>query len=68
MVDKQKITQALIKHTNGAGVITKAQLSRFFGHAHETAVENRITRNLEKIDNKWFLVTDVAGEIARRMA
>lgn len=68
MTNKQKVGDALRQSAGGAEVITISQLARFFGRKKPSAVDYRLTEGLEKIEGKWYLLSDVADAIAKRMA
>ena len=68
MTEKQKVKEALRQSTGGAEVITLTQLARFFGRKKPTAVDYRLTEGLEKFEGKWYLLSDVADAITKRMA
>ena len=67
LLTKQDITRSLQSYNSGAGVICKAQIGRFLGEQKPGRRTDKITAGLTAIDGKWYLVTDVAGAILRRM-
>ena len=65
MTDKQKVTKALMKYNDQAGVITKSQIARFLGTKKSGDRVERLVGNLDSYDRKYYLVTDVADEFLR---
>lgn len=64
-MDRQSITAALKRCNDGAEVITKSEFQRFMGIKKADHVKKYFA-DLESIDGKYYLVTDLAGELVRR--
>lgn len=64
-MDKQSLTAALKRCTDGAEVITKTEFQRFIGIKKADHVKKYLA-GLEAIDGKYYLISDVAGTLMRR--
>lgn len=64
-MERQNIVAGLKRCNGGAEVITKRQLASFFG-IKKTEYVNKYVHKLEAIEGKYFLVTEVAGELIQR--
>lgn len=65
-MDKQSITAALRRSAEGAEFITKTQFKKMMGISKMDHIQKYFT-GLESIDGKYYLISDVAGELMHRM-
>ncbi len=65
-MDRQSITAALRRSADGAEVITKTQFKKFMGISKTDHVQKYFA-GLESIEGKYYLISDVAGELLQRM-
>ena len=65
---KKSLKSELKTHTDGASVITKTQLARFFGFKKPTTRIDDIVSDLTAIDGKYYLISDIAEVLERRSA
>ena len=65
IMDRQSLTAALKRCTNGAEVITKTEFQKFIGIKKADHVKRYFT-GLESIDGKYYLISDVVGTLMHR--
>ena len=65
-MDRQSLTAALRRSADGAEVITKTQFKKFKGISKTDHVQKYFT-GLESIEGKYYLISDVVGELMHRM-
>lgn len=66
MKDRQSLVRELQKYNRGAAVITREQFAKFMGTTNNSKMVHKFLE-LEAIDGRFRLVTDVADMLIRNL-
>lgn len=62
-----EIKESLKKQADGADFITVTQVGRCLGIKNREVVRNRYLSGLDKVDGRYYLISDVAHRIMERV-
>ena len=65
-MDRQSRTAVLRRSAEGAEFITKTQFKKMMGISQMDHIQKYFA-GLESVDGKYYLISDVAGELMHRM-
>ena len=61
------VKESLKKQADGADFITVTQVGRCLGIKNREVVRNRYLNGLDKVDGRYYLISDVAHRIMERV-
>ena len=64
-MEKQEMIRNMRRHVGGASFITVTQFMRYIGVKTTDTAKKRL-KDLERVDNKYYFIPDVAEEMIKR--